>query len=61
MTRTYAERINELIHDLNEEREVATDKSAGRNLSLAITHLEDALFRVGPPLTYERNEGSGRP
>lgn len=54
----YIDRINSLIVDLARERSLAKDNSAGRNLSLAITHLEDALLRVSPPLTYRPNPGN---
>lgn len=57
----YIGRINGLIADLQREREHAADASAARNLSLAITHLEDALLRVAPPLgVYQPNPGVKR-
>lgn len=56
----YIDRINDLIRDLQHEREHAADPSAARNLSLAITHMEDALLRIAPPLNvYEPNPRRG--
>lgn len=40
------ERITNLISDLESERKITTDPDKGRALSIAITHLEDARFRL---------------
>lgn len=59
--RHYVDRINGLIADLQHERARAADPSAARNVSLAITHLEDALLRIAPPESYQPNPGAGVP
>lgn len=57
------ERIYDIVTDVNEWREhwsKTGDASAARNAALAITHLEEAAFRIGPPTWYRPNPRAGR-
>lgn len=47
---SFAERLITISRELESERNRATNPQEARRLSIAITHCEDAAYRLGPPL-----------
>lgn len=46
MMYTLRDKLKDVLEELREKRENANTSDVARDISLAITHIEDALFRL---------------